>query len=110
MGPFESLRDVVTRDTKFGPGGPARIKSQALPVFFFRNRTKGAGLMLGSGKAITMSYVFAAGLRSVLERCWLGSMPGSHRFGAVPVWAGVWLLDFSASLAVTYGNIWIRFG
>ena len=43
-------------------------------------RTKSAGLMPGSGEAITMYYALAAGLRAVLERCWPGSMLGSADF------------------------------
>ena len=53
-------------------------------------RLSGAGLMPGSGEAITMYYAVGAGLRAVLERCWLGSM--LNRFRAVPVWARAWLL------------------
>ena len=37
-------------------------------------RTKSAGLMPGSGEAITMYCALAAGLRALLGRCWLGSM------------------------------------
>ena len=74
------------RVTKYGPGGPAGLKVQALaerPGSKFRPgrafcgaRTKSAGLMLGSGAVIIMYYVLAAGLRAVLERCLLGLMLG----------------------------------
>ena len=40
-------------------------------------RTKGAGLMPGSGQAIT---VLCTGLRAMLERCWPGSMLASADF------------------------------
>ena len=43
-------------------------------------QTKSAGLMPGSGEAITMYYALAAGLRAVIERCWPGSMLGSTDF------------------------------
>ena len=36
--------------------------------------------MPGSGNAITMYYALAAGLRTVLERYWPGSMLGSADF------------------------------
>ena len=41
---------------------------------FCGSRTRSAGLMPGSGKAVTMHYALAAGLRAVLGRCWPGSM------------------------------------
>ena len=50
-------------------------------------RTKSAGLMLGSGVAITLYYVLAAGHRAVLESRLLGSMLGSPDF--VRCWSGL---------------------
>ena len=46
---------------------------------FCGGRGKSAGLMPGSGKAITIYYALADGIRAVLERCWPGSMLGSAR-------------------------------
>ena len=36
--------------------------------------------MLGTGEAITLYYVLAAGLRAVVERHWLDSMLGKPGF------------------------------
>ena len=47
---------------------------------FCGTRTTSAGLMLGSGEAIIIYYALAAGLRAVLETCWLGSILGSDDF------------------------------
>ena len=62
-------------------GPAARPGPKFKPVrAFCRARTKSAGLMPGSGQAITMYYALAAGLREALERCWPGSMLGSAGF------------------------------
>ena len=46
------------------------------PAGVLRTLTNDAGLMLGTGEAITLFCVLAAGLRTVFERYWLGSMVG----------------------------------
>ena len=64
---------VPIRDAKFRPGGQAGLL--AAPGLRVPGR---AGP--GSGKAITMNYAVAAGLRVVLERGWPDSMLGSAVF------------------------------
>ena len=63
-------------------GYPVEMQSSgpAAQPGFCGARTTSAGLMPGSGEAITMYYALAAGLRAVLERCWPGSMLGSADF------------------------------
>ena len=76
---MSAIAIVGIRDAKFRPGGPVGPKVQARPGFL-QSLTKSAGLMPGSGQAITMYYALAARLRVVLERCWPGSMLGSADF------------------------------
>ena len=56
--PKNILEMEDSRDAKFRPA-----------LAFCGVRIKSAGLMPGSGEAITMYYVLGAGLRAVLERC-----------------------------------------
>ena len=66
---MQSSGPAVRSGPKFRPGRA-----------FCEARTTNAGLMPGSGEAITMYYSLAAGHRAVLDRCWPGSMLGSADF------------------------------
>ena len=59
-----SILEMQKSDLAARPGPKFR------PGQAFRGaQTNSAGLMPGSGEAITMYYALAAGLRAVLERC-----------------------------------------
>ena len=67
---------LSTRDAKFIPGGPAGLKIQVREGFL-RNPNLECRAHAGLDRSNHTAYELAGGLRALLERCWLGSMPGS---------------------------------
>ena len=65
---------------------PARLQKFRSGRAFCGARTNGAVLILGTGEAITLYYVLAAGLCAVLRaKIRAGLDAGPARFGAAPV-------------------------
>ena len=83
------------RDAKFRLGGPTGLKAQDGRPGFCRARTEGAEPGWGGGSDDNV-LSWLSGIRTVLERCWLGSMLGPPDF--MQYWSGLGLSFWKKTL------------